>query len=147
MMALPCLNVELTSQISIAVGSLDNSTSQKKDLHTIVKVGFQGYHTIDQQGSPGTLPLCPNFEEKIFGAIPPWLDCAYPILVKWALDGLGTNNYLWDWSHRHPTSSKEGDWVTLQVVLTHSGYFCGYYAAGHLVPSCCHEPSHSVINL
>jgi hypothetical protein len=55
------------------------------------------------------LPLCPNFEEKFFGAIPLWLDCAYPIPV---IHGFGTNNYLWDWSHRHPTSSKEGDRVT-----------------------------------
>jgi hypothetical protein len=54
------------------------------------------------------LPLCPNFEEKFFGAIPLWLDCAYPIPV---IHGFGTNNYLWDWSHRHHTSSKKGDRV------------------------------------
>jgi hypothetical protein len=36
-----CLNVQLTSQMSSAVGSLDNSASQKH-LYTIVKVGFPG---------------------------------------------------------------------------------------------------------
>jgi hypothetical protein len=103
-----CLNVQLTSQMSSAVGSLDNSASQKH-LYTIVKVGFPGWYPIDQWGHPGTLPHCPNFEEKFFGVIPPRLDCAYPIPV---IHGFGTNSYLWDCSHRHTTSSKEGDKVT-----------------------------------
>jgi hypothetical protein len=70
---IPCLNVQLTSQISSAVGSLDHSASQKH-LCTIVKVGFPGHYHTDRRGSPGMLPLCPDFEEKFFGAIPPWLD-------------------------------------------------------------------------
>jgi hypothetical protein len=90
------------------VGSSDDSVSQKH-FYTIVKVSFPGCYPIDQRGLPGMLPLCHNFEEKFFGAISPWLDCAYPILV---IHGFGTNNYLWDWSLRHPISSKEGDRVS-----------------------------------
>jgi hypothetical protein len=80
------LNLQLTSQISSAVGSSDDSVSQKH-FYTIVKVSFPGCYPIDQRGLPGMLPLCHNFEEKFFGAISPWLDCAYPILV---IHGFGT---------------------------------------------------------
>jgi hypothetical protein len=60
------LNVQLISQISSTVGSLDNSASLTH-LHTIVKRGFPGHHPIDQWGSPGMLPLCSDLGRDFLG--------------------------------------------------------------------------------
>jgi hypothetical protein len=54
-----------------------------------MKVGFPGHYPIDQQGPPGIPPFCSDFKEKFFGTTPPWLDVAYPIPVRQAMDGHG----------------------------------------------------------
>jgi hypothetical protein len=88
-----CSNVQLTLQISSAVGSLGNSTSQKH-LYTIVKVGFPGCHPTDQRGPPGhflfVLILRRNFLEPfLLGWIVPTQFWSYMVLGQIITCGIG----------------------------------------------------------
>jgi hypothetical protein len=74
-----CLDVQLTTQISSALGSQDDFI--ELHWHTIIKMESPGHYSLNQQGSPGGLPPCPDLDEKFYGT-PPWLDCAYPTPVK-----------------------------------------------------------------
>jgi hypothetical protein len=77
-----CLDVQLTTQMSSALGLQDDFT--ELCWHAIFKMGFPSHYPLDQQGPPRGLLPCPDLDEKFYGT-PPWMDCAYPTPVKQSL--------------------------------------------------------------